>query len=186
MLGLPSVTVHPSNGNSHTPSPFIPSSRTPTPVPSSLNQTGSLGVQVHIPQLLLQLLPIINLERIVLRLPEPVPFPEPCCIMTGFAPEPLSHVQARAPLPFVHKLAELTDLWKPQDGMHMIGHQHKADTSAVRFFQQFIQHSEYNPLRVVVVQQLPPPKDRECHKVSVECVINNPARRGPANILPSA
>ncbi len=51
-------------------------------------------------------------------------------------------------------VTELANLREPKNGMHMIGHQYKTDASAVHLFQQFIEHPQHNPFRVVVVQTI--------------------------------
>ena len=65
----------------------------------------------------------------------------------------------------------------------MVGHDYESDAPTSGFLQQRVQHSQYDPLGVIVVQQPATTVDRERHEVSVQSVIHNSAFRGHRVIL---
>ncbi len=59
--------------------------------------------------------------------------------------------------------------------MHTIRHQHKADAPAGSLGEEGVEHAQYNPFRMIVVQQSATPEDRERHEMCVQGVVDNAA-----------
>ena len=177
-------SVYPLNRNADGSSPLVPANRAPLPVCCPLDKSCSHRVIVHVVKLLFQLGCCINLERVVLRLPETFPFPKPVEISCCCLAIPCPNVKTRLPLPTMHESAKASCRGKPDDRMDMLRHYHEPDTTGFVLAQFLVEYPQQDSFRVVMVQESRTSTNGKRDEVGVQPVINDLATVLHGTILP--
>ena len=176
-LGSPNLahrsSINPSNRDTHKFLPFIPPRRTPLPFHSRFHQSCPDRILVHVVELLFQLLPAVHVKRIVPRLPDRVRFNEPPVRRKTGLEQALQR-RRRTLLPLLHEKAELTRLGKPDQRVHMVRHDHEANTASRLLRQLRIQHPQHDLLCPVMLEKFSPLSARERDEVHVQFRVVNP------------
>jgi hypothetical protein len=77
--------------------------------------------------------------------------------MSEVLPQKPMNVNGTHPFPLLHELAELPGHWEPDNGMHVVGHHHKADARRRMANELIVEHPEDDSLGLIVVQETPTP-----------------------------
>ena len=128
---------------------------------------------MDVTQLLFQFWPVVDFERIVLGLPEPVSLPKVREILSRVLPIPLPPSNAGSAFPTVHEGIQLAHFWEPDQGVDMVRHHHKADTRGQIQIQDFIEPAKQDTFRLAMVEQLAALVDGKCDEVNVQLVVND-------------
>ncbi|QDU37695.1 hypothetical protein Mal4_20110 [Maioricimonas rarisocia] len=75
----------------------------------------------------------------------------------------------------MHEPAQLFDLWKPHDRMHMIRHDDKSNALCRLPLPLCIQLAQQDTLGLILVQQPPPTITRKRDKVAVQMIVSDAA-----------
>lgn len=102
--------------------------RTPLPIDSTFDQTSSHRVLVHVVEFFFRFLLRVQIERIILRLPERIFWRNSAGILRSNTSQHWLQLLARSLLPTFHEPAQLARLLKPNDRMDVVGHHHVART----------------------------------------------------------
>jgi hypothetical protein len=117
---------------------------------------------VHIQKLLFQLLCQVDFKRQVLGQPEAVALAEIGEVIWGGDALPVADVETALALSGVHELAELVRSWKPDDRVHVIGHDHEAGASGGEGDQFIVQYTEQDAFGLIVIEEASASVDAEC------------------------
>ena len=107
---------------------------------------------MHVVQLLFLFLFIVDLEGIVLWLPETLAFAKFRKVGGSRGSIPVSELETAHPFPAVNESGQLSCRRKPNESMHMVGHQNKAHTLGLEGFQLMIEDTQHDSFRLVQIQ----------------------------------
>ena len=130
---------------------------------------------MHVVQFLFDLRLLEEFEGVVLRALELGAFAALLKVRTWLLAVPLPNSHARSALPLVHEAAELFRDRKPDDRVHVIGHDHESDALRRHFLSQVVENAEQNALWLILVEELSAIGHGERHEVRIECIIDDAA-----------
>ena len=126
---------------------------------------------MHVRQFLSHFLLVVQVERVVFRLPKRIMIAN----LLGVVHECLAHhlpdVMRAEPLPLLHEDAQLARDRKPDDGVNVVGHDHKADARRLSAAQLRLEHPKHDTLGTIVVQELATSVTGKRDEVGVQRVV---------------